>query len=46
MSPFATHTLSARIALVLLAALLVSACGNKGPLVRPAPDTPPAAASG
>lgn len=29
----------------LLAALLLAACGNKGDLVRPAPDAAPAAAS-
>jgi predicted small lipoprotein YifL len=46
MAPFAPHRFSARTALVLLAALLLSACGNKGPLVRPAPDTPAAAATG
>jgi predicted small lipoprotein YifL len=34
-----------RIAPLLLAAVLLSACGNKGPLVRPAPDSPPPAES-
>lgn len=37
------HTLYMRVALVALLALGVSACGQKGPLVLPASNTPSAA---
>ena len=47
MSPFVpARPLSfLRVAPWLLAAMLLYACGNKGPLVRPAPDSPPPAES-
>mgnify|MGYP000879138022 CR=1 FL=1 len=34
-----------RTALLLAALSLLAACGNKGPLVHPAPDAPPPAES-